>query len=186
MAVEIEPQSAPIRFTRRVPIATPFDLPETAECNLEPPSMRSKSRPHLGNAGLGLDHMPAGDKLALAMIPEIDIWRAASLMLKRYGEKALEESAARADELFAEQDHDGAAVWRRIIDAVGQLAKMKPSGRPHRLPGISFRGRIDPSGRPCRLLLKTDLFDSAAATARGSLSLGVRPMKRRRWRSPPR
>jgi hypothetical protein len=32
------------------------------------------------------------------MIPEIDIWRAASLMLKRYGEKALEESAARADE----------------------------------------------------------------------------------------
>jgi hypothetical protein len=26
------------------------------------------------------------------MIPEIDIWRAASLMLKRYGEKALEEA----------------------------------------------------------------------------------------------
>ena len=75
--------------------------------------------------------MPAGDKLALAMIPEVDIWRAASLMLKRYGEKALEESAARADELFAEQDRDGAAVWRRIIDAVGHLANTKPSGRPH-------------------------------------------------------
>ena len=93
--------------------------------------MRSKSRLHPGNAGLGLDHMSAGDKLAPATIPEIDIWRAASLMLKLYGEKALEESAARADELFAEQDHDGAAVWRRIIDAVGQLANMKPSGRPH-------------------------------------------------------
>jgi len=39
-------------------------------------------------------------------------------MLKRYAEKALEESAARADELFAEQDHDGAAVWRRITDAL--------------------------------------------------------------------
>jgi len=75
--------------------------------------------------------MSAGDKLALAMIPEIDIWRAASLMLKRYGEKALEESAARADELFAEQDHDGVAVWRRIIDAVGQLANTTPSGRLH-------------------------------------------------------
>ena len=36
--------------------------------------------------------MSAADKLALAMIPEIEIWRAASLMLKRYGEKALEES----------------------------------------------------------------------------------------------
>ena len=76
--------------------------------------------------------MSAGDKLALAMIPEIDIWGAASLMLKRYGEKALEESAARADELSAEQDHDGAAVWRRIIDdAAGRLANTKPSGRPH-------------------------------------------------------
>jgi hypothetical protein len=74
--------------------------------------------------------MSAADKLALAMIPEIEIWRAARLMLKRYGEKALEESAARADELFAEQDHDNAAVLRRIIDAVGQLANTKPSGRP--------------------------------------------------------
>jgi hypothetical protein len=52
--------------------------------------MRSKSRLHPRDAGLGLDHMSAGDKLALAMIPEIDIWRAASLMLKRDGEKALE------------------------------------------------------------------------------------------------
>ena len=65
------------------------------------------------------------------MIPEIDIWRAATLMLKRYGEKALEESVARADELFTEQDHDGAAVWRRIIDAVSQLANTTPSGRLH-------------------------------------------------------
>ena len=65
------------------------------------------------------------------MIPEIDIWRAATLMLKRYGEKALEDSIARADELFAEQDHDGAAVWRRIIDAVRQLANTTPSGRLH-------------------------------------------------------
>jgi hypothetical protein len=33
------------------------------------------------------------------LIPEIDIWRAANLVLKRYGEKALEESAARVDQL---------------------------------------------------------------------------------------
>jgi hypothetical protein len=48
------------------------------------------------------------------VIPEIDIWRAANLMLKRYGEKALEESAARVDELAADGDHDGAVTWRRI------------------------------------------------------------------------
>src|SRR5215472_388199 len=42
--------------------------------------------------------------------------------------------------------------------------------------------------RPVRLSLPfiIDLFDSATATARGSLSLRARPMKRRRWRSPPR
>ena len=44
------------------------------------------------------------------MIPEIDIWRAGNLMLKRYGEKALEESEARADELAAADDYNGVAV----------------------------------------------------------------------------
>ena len=43
------------------------------------------------------------------MIPEIDIWRAANLMLKRYGEKAFDESSTRADELAADGDHDGAS-----------------------------------------------------------------------------
>jgi hypothetical protein len=45
------------------------------------------------------------------VIPEIDIWRAANLMLKRYGEKALEESAGLADELAAE----GGSQWCRHL-----------------------------------------------------------------------
>jgi hypothetical protein len=65
------------------------------------------------------------------VIPEIDIWRAANLMLKRYGEKALEESAARAEELAVQEDHNGAAVWRRITDAVLQLANQTPPGPLH-------------------------------------------------------
>jgi hypothetical protein len=65
------------------------------------------------------------------VIPEIDIWRAANLMLKRYGEKALEESAKRADELAVDEDYDGAATWRRITDAVGQLANTTPPGPVH-------------------------------------------------------
>jgi len=65
------------------------------------------------------------------VVPEIDIWRAAMLMLKRYGENAHMESAARADELAADGDHDGAAVWRRITDAVAQLASTTPSGPVH-------------------------------------------------------
>jgi hypothetical protein len=65
------------------------------------------------------------------VIPEIDIWRAATLMLKRYGEKALEQSSTRADELAAEGDHDGAVTWRRIADAVVQLANNTTPGPPH-------------------------------------------------------
>jgi hypothetical protein len=40
---------------------------------------------------------------------------AAQLMIKRYGDKALEESALRVDELAAAGDDDGAATWRRIM-----------------------------------------------------------------------
>jgi hypothetical protein len=65
------------------------------------------------------------------VIPEIDIWRAAQLMLKRYGEKALEESAARADELALAGDDDGATTWRRILAAVTELANKIPPGPVH-------------------------------------------------------
>jgi hypothetical protein len=65
------------------------------------------------------------------VIPEIDIWRAANLMLKRYGEKAFEESSTRADELAADGDHDGASTWRRVTDAVVQLANNVPPSLLH-------------------------------------------------------
>ena len=65
------------------------------------------------------------------MVPEIDIWRAAQLMLKRYGEQALEESAARADELSLTGDYDGAATWRRIMAAVAEFANTTPPGPLH-------------------------------------------------------
>jgi hypothetical protein len=65
------------------------------------------------------------------VIPEIDIWRAATLMLKRYGDRALEQSRNRIDELTADGDHDGVDTWRRITTAVEQLANTTPSGRLH-------------------------------------------------------
>jgi hypothetical protein len=65
------------------------------------------------------------------VIPEIEICRAATLMLKRCGEKALDESAARADESAAGDDHNGTATWRRITDAVSQLANTTPPGALH-------------------------------------------------------
>jgi hypothetical protein len=66
-----------------------------------------------------------------AVIPEIDVWRAATLMLKRYGDKALEQSATRVDELAADGDHDGADTCRRIAAAVAQLANTTQPAPPH-------------------------------------------------------
>jgi len=63
------------------------------------------------------------------LISEIDVWRAAQLMLKRYGDNALEESADRANELALAGDDDGAATWRRIMAAVEQLANKTPPRR---------------------------------------------------------
>jgi hypothetical protein len=57
----------------------------------------------------------------------------------------LEESAARADELEAAGDENGAAVWRRITAAVVQLANNTPPGRMHRLRSMRFRHRLHKS-----------------------------------------
>jgi hypothetical protein len=65
------------------------------------------------------------------VIPEIDIWRVAALILKRYGDKALGQSRTRIDELAAGGDHDGADTLRRITTAVERLANRTPPGPLH-------------------------------------------------------
>jgi hypothetical protein len=65
------------------------------------------------------------------VIPEIDIWRVANLMLTRYGDEATAESAKRAEELAADADLVGVAVWLRVIDAIRQLAITTPVGPVH-------------------------------------------------------
>ena len=64
------------------------------------------------------------------MIPEIDIWRRHPDDQALW-KQTLDESIARADELAAQGDYNGQAVWRRITEAVTQLANMMPSGALH-------------------------------------------------------
>ena len=52
------------------------------------------------------------------MIPEVEIWRVANLMLQRFGDAAVAESARRAEELAADGDLAGVAVWLRVLDAI--------------------------------------------------------------------
>jgi hypothetical protein len=60
------------------------------------------------------------------MIPDIDIWRCAALMIKRYGDTADIEAAARADEYEAKGERDGQRVWLRITKAIDELRTVKP------------------------------------------------------------
>ncbi len=60
------------------------------------------------------------------MLSEIDIWRAAAAMIKRYGAEAGFESAKCADAMLVAGD--GGATWRWIMTAIEQLQAERPSG----------------------------------------------------------
>ena len=62
------------------------------------------------------------------MIADIDTYRCAHLLIKRYGDDAPIEAAMRADELAADGDMEGRAVWLRIVKAVEELlSEERPS-----------------------------------------------------------
>ena len=62
---------------------------------------------------------------------DIDVWRTAGLMVKRYGKDAVIESAKRADDLMAVGDLDGQRVWLRVLKAIEELTDEKPSAQPN-------------------------------------------------------
>ena len=55
-----------------------------------------------------------------SVIREIEIWHVALLMVNRYADEAEANSFGRAEELAAEGDHAGAAIWRRVTVAIEQ------------------------------------------------------------------
>ena len=60
------------------------------------------------------------------MIPDLDIYRSANVLVKCHGQDAPIEAAMRADALLAVGDLGGVAVWKRILRAVGELRRVKP------------------------------------------------------------
>ncbi len=65
------------------------------------------------------------------MIPDLDIYRAATVIIKRYGEDAPIHAAMRADAMLEVGDLDGYAAWRRILRDVEELQRAEP-GRNER------------------------------------------------------
>ncbi len=61
-------------------------------------------------------------------IVDIDLWRAASLLIKRHGgPDAAIVAAQRAGECLAGGDADGQAVWKRIVEAILELLRREPA-----------------------------------------------------------
>ncbi len=64
--------------------------------------------------------------LTLCLIPDLDIYRSANLLVKRHGEDAPIEAAMRADAMLDKGDLDGFLVWKRVLKAVEELLREEP------------------------------------------------------------
>jgi hypothetical protein len=65
------------------------------------------------------------------VISDLDIWRAANLLLKQHGDDAPWIAAQRADELLANGDPFGCETFKKIAKAVDELGREKPTeGEP--------------------------------------------------------
>ncbi len=60
------------------------------------------------------------------MTSELDIYRTANVLVKRYGEDAALEAAQRADALLEKGCLDGQRVWQRVLAAVKEIQRQEP------------------------------------------------------------
>ncbi|MGE0256861.1 MAG: hypothetical protein AB7N54_19555 [Alphaproteobacteria bacterium] len=59
------------------------------------------------------------------MTDELDIWRAAKLLVDRHGSEAPIHAGMRADELLNEGDVEGQRIWLRIVKAIDELLRTR-------------------------------------------------------------
>ncbi len=60
------------------------------------------------------------------MTPDLDIYRAATVIMKQYSEDARVHAAMRASEMIEAGDLDAHAVWKRILKAIHELQRAEP------------------------------------------------------------
>ena len=58
---------------------------------------------------------------------ELDIWRSANILLKRYGAEAVFIATKRADALLDQGDVQGSSAWVRIAKAITDLERRTPN-----------------------------------------------------------
>ncbi len=62
------------------------------------------------------------------MLSDLDLWRAANVLIKRYGDGAATEAAMRADEFLDQGIIDGKQLWMRIMRTIEELQRERPRG----------------------------------------------------------
>ncbi len=63
------------------------------------------------------------------MIPDLDVYRTANILVKQHGEDAPIQAAMRADAMLDKGDVDGYAVFKRVVKAPEELlSKERPDG----------------------------------------------------------
>ncbi len=62
----------------------------------------------------------------MTLVSDLDIWRAAQVMVKRYDDGAAIEAAMRADEFLDQGNMGGQRVWTRIMQAIEALQRERP------------------------------------------------------------
>ncbi len=61
------------------------------------------------------------------MIPDLNIFRSANVLIKHHGQDAPIEAAMRANTMLEKGDLDGVATWQRIVRATKELlSKERP------------------------------------------------------------
>jgi hypothetical protein len=64
------------------------------------------------------------------LIPDLDIYRAANMLIERHGADAMIEAGRMVDRMLDHRDLAGRALWRRIKRAIEAL-QAPPSGAKH-------------------------------------------------------
>ena len=65
------------------------------------------------------------------MAEDAELWRAAKLLVDRFGDRAVIEAIARADRMQEIGDEEGTDVWLRIRHYVRELQRTEPEGSVH-------------------------------------------------------
>lgn len=60
------------------------------------------------------------------MLPDLEIYRAARILIEARGDGAERKAAENMAALQAKGDAEGAAVWRRVIAALAELRREAP------------------------------------------------------------